>query len=120
MRMSADPPIEIDARGRPPLGMSPSQFLARYWQRRPLLIRNAFPAFVSPISPDELAGLACEPAALARIVRRERLAAGDDPAQSRWHLPSGPFGARERESGGEGKGVSVREDLGGGRIHQKK
>src|SRR3546814_9158128 len=78
MRMSADPPIEIDARGRPPLGMSPAQFLARYWQRRPLLIRNAFPAFVSPISPDELAGLACEPAALARIVRRERLAAGDD------------------------------------------
>src|SRR3546814_11843128 len=92
MRMSADPPIEIDARGRPPLGMSPSQFLARYWQRRPLLIRNAFPAFVSPISPDELAGLACEPAALARIVRRERLAAAAVPGPSRWHPQTGPSG----------------------------
>jgi 50S ribosomal protein L16 3-hydroxylase len=91
VRMSATPPIEIDARGLSPLGMSSAQFLKRYWQRRPLLIRNAFPGFVSPISPDELAGLACEPDALARIVRRERLAASDDPAQSRWHLQSGPF-----------------------------
>jgi 50S ribosomal protein L16 3-hydroxylase len=89
--MNSAPPIEVDAGGQSPLGMSPAQFLACYWQRRPLLIRNAFPGFVSPISPDELAGLACEPAALARIVRRERLAAGDDPAQSRWHLQSGPF-----------------------------
>jgi len=71
--------------------MSPRQFLAHYWQRRPLLIRNAFAGFVSPISPDELAGIACEPSALARIVRRERLAASDDPTQSRWHLQSGPF-----------------------------
>src|SRR3546814_8172186 len=42
--------------------------------------------------------LACEPAALARIVRRERLAAGDDPAQSRWHLQSGPFGESDLTS----------------------
>lgn len=89
--MTSAPVIEIDGRNHTPLGMLPKHFLARYWQRRPLLIRNAFPGFVSPISPEELAGLACEPDALARIVRRERLAAGDDPAQSRWHLQSGPF-----------------------------
>lgn len=96
--MNSAPLIEVDAGGQPPLGMSPAQFLARYWQRRPLLIRNAFPGFVSPISPDELAGLACEPAALARIVRRERLAAGDDPARSRWHLQSGPLGENDLTS----------------------
>lgn len=42
-------------------------FLRDYWQKKPLLIRNAFPDFVSPITPDELAGLACE-TDTARIV----------------------------------------------------
>ena len=35
-------------------------FLRHYWQRRPLLIRQAVPGFQSPLSADELAGLACE------------------------------------------------------------
>lgn len=35
-------------------------FLRDYWQKKPLLIRNAFPDFQSPITQDELAGLACE------------------------------------------------------------
>lgn len=42
-------------------------FLRDYWQKKPLLIRNAFPDFKSPITPDELAGLACE-TDTARIV----------------------------------------------------
>ena len=42
-------------------------FLHDYWQKKPLLIRNAFPDFESPITPDELAGLACE-TDTARIV----------------------------------------------------
>lgn len=42
-------------------------FLRDYWQKKPLLIRNAFPDFESPITPDELAGLACE-TDTARIV----------------------------------------------------
>ena len=45
------PPLEIDASKLPPLGMPPAQFLRDYWQKRPLLDRNAFPAFESPISP---------------------------------------------------------------------
>ena len=41
--------IEIDAtRGPHPLGMSPAKFLREYWQKRPLLIRNAFPGYESP------------------------------------------------------------------------
>ena len=35
-------------------------FLSRYWQKKPLLIRNAFPDMQSPLSADEIAGLACE------------------------------------------------------------
>ncbi|MCP2871741.1 hypothetical protein NK909_24375, partial [Salmonella enterica subsp. enterica serovar Typhimurium] len=65
-------PIEIDAAPHPPLGMAPAVFLRDYWQKRPLLIRNAFPGFVSPLEPEDLAGLACEEFALSRVVRHDR------------------------------------------------
>ena len=77
-------PIEVDAATQPPLGMPPARFLRDYWQKRPLLVRNAFADFVSPISPEDLAGLACEDAALSRIVAHEH---GND----RWLLRHGPF-----------------------------
>jgi len=77
-------PVEADARHQPPLGMPAADFLRDYWQKRPLLIRNAFPDFESPISPEDLAGLACEDGALARIVAHER-------EHDRWLLRHGPF-----------------------------
>lgn len=77
-------PIEVDARNQPPLGMPAEDFLRDYWQKKPLLIRNAFPNFVSPISPEDLAGLACEDGVLARIVAHER-------DHDRWLLRHGPF-----------------------------
>lgn len=78
------PPIEIDARDLPPLGMPAERFLRDYWQKHPLLIRNAFPGFESPLAPEDLAGLACEDAALARIVMH-------DHASDRWSVRHGPF-----------------------------
>lgn len=77
-------PIEIDAAGAAPLGMPAADFLRDYWQKRPLLVRNAFPGFVPPVTPEDLAGLACEQAALSRLVARDR--AGD-----KWMLRHGPF-----------------------------
>jgi 50S ribosomal protein L16 3-hydroxylase len=77
-------PLEIDASALPPLGMPPAEFLRDYWQKKPLLIRNAFPGFVSPISPEDLAGLACEEAALSRLVAHDR-------ARDQWLLRHGPF-----------------------------
>jgi 50S ribosomal protein L16 3-hydroxylase len=50
-------------------GMSTREFLREHWQRRPLLVRGAFPRFRDPITPDELAGLACEERVESRIVR---------------------------------------------------
>jgi 50S ribosomal protein L16 3-hydroxylase len=85
---SAAPPIEVDAGGSTPLGMPPAQFLRDYWQKRPLLIRNAFPDFDSPIQPEDLAGLACEDAALSRIVSHDR-------ARNRWQVRHGPFDEAE-------------------------
>ncbi|MGN6513791.1 MAG: JmjC domain-containing protein [Lysobacteraceae bacterium] len=91
-RKSAAPaaalPFEVDAAGQPPLGMPPADFLRDYWQKRPLLIRNAFPGFVPPLEPEDLAGLACEEAALSRIVVHDR-------AADRWTLRHGPFAEEE-------------------------
>jgi 50S ribosomal protein L16 3-hydroxylase len=81
-------PIEVDAADRIPLGMTPALFLRDYWQKRPLLIRNAFPGFETPISPEDLAGLACEEAALSRIVMHET---GHSGELDQWLLRHGPF-----------------------------
>lgn len=78
------PPIEIDARRLPPLGMPPARFLRDYWQKRPLLIRGAFPGFESPLQPEDLAGLACEEMALSRLIEHDR-------PRDRWRVRSGPF-----------------------------
>lgn len=51
------------------LGMPVSTFLRRYWQKRPLVVRGAVPDFRDPLSPDELAGLACEHGVESRLVR---------------------------------------------------
>ncbi len=48
--------------------LSQQQFLQQYWQKKPLLIRQAFPDFISPISPEDLAGLACEPEIESRLI----------------------------------------------------
>ncbi len=64
-------------------GISPDIFLRDYWQKKPLLIRQAFPALENPLSPDELAGLALEDEVESRIV----LTHGATP----WELRRGPF-----------------------------
>ena len=83
-RPTSDLPFEIDAQDNGPLGMSPEAFLRDYWQKRPLLIRNAFPGFIPPIQPEELAGVACEEMALSRIVLHDR-------AHEGWTVRTGPF-----------------------------
>jgi len=68
-----------------PLGeITAERFLRDYWQKKPLLIRNAFPDFEPLISADELAGLACEQDVEARLVRF-------DPNADSWALDHGPF-----------------------------
>jgi len=80
----AGPAIEVTGTAKQPLGMPAAVFLRDYWQKRPLLIRSAFPGFVSPITPEDLAGLACEEAALSRVVVHDR-------RRDRWELRTGPF-----------------------------
>ena len=77
-------PFEVDAAALPPLGMDPALFLRDYWHKRPLLVRNAFPGFQTPLMPDDLAGLACEDGVLARLISHDR-------GSGRWDVRTGPF-----------------------------
>ena len=49
-------------------GLSYQDFLNDYWQQKPLLVRQAFNGSPVDISPEELAGIACDTDAPARIV----------------------------------------------------
>ena len=65
-------------------GLTPAAFLKKHWQKKPLLVRGAFPAFQDPVTPDELGGLALEPGVESRLVFEK---GGKRP----WELRQGPF-----------------------------
>ncbi len=68
-----------------PLGeLSPEVFLRDYWQKKPLVIKQAFPGFKSPITAEELAGLSCEAGVDSRIVIEK---GGEHP----WQAIHGPL-----------------------------
>jgi 50S ribosomal protein L16 3-hydroxylase len=57
-------------------------FLEYYWQQRPVVIRAGFPEFEDLISPNELAGLACEDMIESRLISKQA---------DVWHAQFGPF-----------------------------
>lgn len=69
--------------------ITPERFLTEYWQKKPLLIRQAFPDFSTPIDPDTLAGLACEAQVESRLVLEQGDAEADQGKP--WALREGPF-----------------------------
>lgn len=60
--------------------ISREQFLAEYWQKKPLLVRGAIANFQPPIDANELAGMALEEEVESRIVLEQD-----------WQLQCGPF-----------------------------
>jgi 50S ribosomal protein L16 3-hydroxylase len=64
-------------------------FLERYWQRKPLEMPGALPGFRSPLSADELAGLACEEGVESRLVIH---------SEDNWRLRNGPFTESQMQS----------------------
>lgn len=75
--MNPDTPLQLLG------GLTAREFMRDYWQKKPLLVRQAIPDFESPISPDELAGLALEEEIESRLVIEH----GAHP----WELRRGPF-----------------------------
>jgi 50S ribosomal protein L16 3-hydroxylase len=65
-------------------GLSREEFLKQYWQKKPLVIRQAFPDYQSPILAEELGGLACEEGVESRLIQEQ---GGEYP----WQLRHGPF-----------------------------
>lgn len=63
-------------------GMTANEFLKNYWHKKPLLIKNAIPSFNGLLTPEELAGLACEDEVQSRIV---------EEIKGKWHSSHGPF-----------------------------
>jgi 50S ribosomal protein L16 3-hydroxylase len=66
------------------LNLDIREFVAHYWQQKPCLLRNAVADFESALSPEELAGLACEEDVHCRLV----METGAEPP---WTLRYGPF-----------------------------
>src|SRR5262245_43373302 len=62
-------PIDAAGMRHTPLGgLSPRAFLRRHWQKRPLLVRGAFPRFRDPVTPARLLALARRPGIESRLV----------------------------------------------------
>ena len=67
-------------------GLMPSEFLAEYWQKNPLLIKKAIPDFNGLLSPEDLAGLSCEEEVQSRIAQFKN---------KKWVLKNGPFDEKD-------------------------
>lgn len=71
-------------------GLSAEQFLSEYWQKKPLLVRNALPGFTGLLSRDDMLALASRDDVESRFVSQ----AGG------WTIEHGPFPrARLRRAG---------------------
>lgn len=92
------PAIEIRADHQNPLGMPPARFLRDYWQKKPLLIRGAFANMRAPLSPEDLAGLACEEFTLARIIEHHPRDTAQTPAFSGRRSDKQKAGSRDTEA----------------------
>jgi 50S ribosomal protein L16 3-hydroxylase len=66
-----------------PEGIDAKVFVRDYWQKKPLFIKHALPGFTDPLTPEELAGLACEEGIASRLIREH----GETP----WQVRHGPF-----------------------------
>ncbi|SFD88905.1 cupin domain-containing protein [Nitrosomonas sp. Nm166] len=66
--------------------MTPKEFLRDYWQKQPLLVRNALPGFSGLLTCNELMKLSCYEDAQARLVIQ---------SDGKWRLKHGPFSSHD-------------------------
>jgi 50S ribosomal protein L16 3-hydroxylase len=65
--------------------ISPADFMKNYWQRKPLLVRQAIPNFSPLLSRSALFELAGQPDVESRLVM------GENNGQRAWQMQRGPF-----------------------------
>ena len=66
-------------------GLTPQQFMRRYWHKKPLLVRQAIPAFVPPLDRKALFDLAAREGVESRLIAH---------GAKGWQLKHGPFARR--------------------------
>lgn len=66
-------------------GITAEQFLSEYWQKKPLLVRNAMPEIANLLEPDDVMELALEEHVTARLIKQK----DRDPNQ--WSVKSWPL-----------------------------
>ena len=75
-------------------GISPKTFMARYWQKKPLLIRQAIARFRPLLDRAELFELAAKEAVESRLIAQKGGAGksvGKRAGKGEWQLKAGPF-----------------------------
>jgi len=81
-------------------GLSPQQFMQRYWQKKPLLIRQAIPGFKAPVSRSALFALASQDDVESRLIVQALKESGgrarsrSKSTEAGWRLSHGPFARR--------------------------
>ena len=70
--------------------ITPAEFMSKYWQKKPLLIRGAIPEFKPLLSRDELFELAENPDVESRLIV-ENTSAKRKKSEPAWTMANGPF-----------------------------
>ncbi len=66
-------------------GITAEQFLNEYWQKKPLLVRNAMPEILGLLEPADVQELALEEHVTARLIRQK------NKNPNEWHVKSAPL-----------------------------
>ena len=69
-----------------PDNLTPEQFLAEYWQKKPLLIKQGLPQLKDMFEPDDILGLSLDEAATSRLITQNNTNNGDQ-----WQLQQSPL-----------------------------
>lgn len=75
-------------------GLTIEEFLGDYWQKKPLLIRQAFSKFNGLLDPLQLFALACTEDVQSRLVTQRH---------GQWHVQNGPFKTTKFDSLGKSR-----------------
>ena len=71
-----------------PESITPEQFLAEYWQKKPLLIKQGLPQLIGMFEPEDILGLSIDEDATARLLTQ---AASKQVGQPQWQLKKSPL-----------------------------
>ena len=70
-------------------GLTVEQFLSEYWQKKPLLVRNALPEIVGMFEPDDIKALALEEHITARLITQ------NGKNHDQWNVKNSPLSSKD-------------------------